>query len=324
LTGVLRSVRLVSTLFCRSELTAPWGLSVPERTEATFHAVRSGRCWLRVEGREEQLRLDAGDLAVLAPARPHVVTDQPNRCTSDIFDLLGRHRPNHDGGPIFHGGGGSATTLLCGGFRIEGSDGAPRPQLLKSFPQIMLMRSDGGSAASWLEAMLEILAPGSSAPRSGGEAVFARAADLLFVEAIRAHLATDGSAAPGWLRGLSDTRIATALAALCVQPSRHWTVISLAEVSGMSRSSFCERFRALVGEAPSQHLMRWRLHLAARALREGADGVGEIAARFGFANEAAFADAFRRGLGVSPSAYRRRALPAGEAQSTGLASGGPK
>jgi AraC-like DNA-binding protein len=60
-----------------------------------------------------------------------------------------------------------------------------------------------------------------------------------------------------------------------------------------------------MGESPMQYLTRWRLALAARALRSGSDAIARIAESSGYESEAAFTRAFKREFGVPPAAWRR-------------------
>jgi AraC-like DNA-binding protein len=53
------------------------------------------------------------------------------------------------------------------------------------------------------------------------------------------------------------------------------------------------------------YLTRWRLALAARTLRSGADSVARVAESSGYESEAAFNRAFKREFGVPPAAWRR-------------------
>ena len=71
----------------------------------------------------------------------------------------------------------------------------------------------------------------------------------------------------------------------------------------MSRSSFAMRFRTLVGLPPLDYLVRWRMQIAARALRVTDRTVAAIGS--------AFSNAFKRVLGQSPSRYRRAQAIAG-------------
>jgi AraC-like DNA-binding protein len=53
-----------------------------------------------------------------------------------------------------------------------------------------------------------------------------------------------------------------------------------------------------------QYLTRWRLTLAAQALRASSDGIARIAARTGYESEAAFTRAFKREFGMPPKLWR--------------------
>jgi AraC-like DNA-binding protein len=79
----------------------------------------------------------------------------------------------------------------------------------------------------------------------------------------------------------------------------------LAREVALSRSLLATRFASLVGESPMQYLMRWRLALAARALRSGGGTISRVAERSGYQTEAAFSRAFKREFGLPPSAWRK-------------------
>jgi AraC-like DNA-binding protein len=51
--------------------------------------------------------------------------------------------------------------------------------------------------------------------------------------------------------------------------------------------------------------MRWRLALAARALRGGREAIARVAERSGYESETAFSRAFKREFGMPPAAWRK-------------------
>ena len=109
----------------------------------------------------------------------------------------------------------------------------------------------------------------------------------------------------GWLAALRDVQIGRAVALLHEAPERAWTVDELAREVAMSRSVLATRFASLVGDSPMQYLMRWRLALAARALRSGSDAISRVAERSGYETEAAFSRAFKREFGLPPATWRK-------------------
>jgi AraC-like DNA-binding protein len=96
-----------------------------------------------------------------------------------------------------------------------------------------------------------------------------------------------------------------AIASIHNDPCYPWTLESLAERIGLSRSVFALRFREIVGATPMEYLTRWRMLLAADRLKSSSDGISAIANSLGYESESAFGKAFRRVMGCSPRQYAR-------------------
>ena len=110
--------------------------------------------------------------------------------------------------------------------------------------------------------------------------------------------------APPWCKALVDPEIGRALRLIHGDPSRSWTVHSLAAMVGLSRATFARRFVTLVREPPLTYLTRWRMTVAAGLLRDTDLRVAAVAGRVGYHNEFAFTSAFKRILGEAPTRYR--------------------
>ncbi len=80
----------------------------------------------------------------------------------------------------------------------------------------------------------------------------------------------------------------------------------LADVAGLSRFHFSRAFQAAMGEAPMAYLARRRLEFAKRLLRSEDLPLAEVARRSGLGSPSQFASSFRRGVGQTPSSYRRQ------------------
>ena len=84
----------------------------------------------------------------------------------------------------------------------------------------------------------------------------------------------------------------------------------LAAVASFSPFHWHRIYRAMTGETAAHTVRRLRLQRAAEELmRNGSEEIGTIAARAGYASGEAFARAFRRNFGVSPSKFRLRFPP---------------
>jgi transcriptional regulator GlxA family with amidase domain len=109
------------------------------------------------------------------------------------------------------------------------------------------------------------------------------------------------------VRGLSDARVAAAIRLMHGDPERAWTVAELAKESGLSRSSFFERFTRAVGQSPMEYLLAWRMALAKDLLRRSDAALDDVARRAGYASASTFSTAFSRHVGQSPGRYARTA-----------------
>jgi AraC-like DNA-binding protein len=106
--------------------------------------------------------------------------------------------------------------------------------------------------------------------------------------------------------GLFDAEIGPVIQAMLESPAKDWTVESLAEVGGMSRSAFARKFRELMEVAPIDFLVEMRMWQASRQLRQPSHDLRRIALEAGYQSPAAFSVAFKRWSGATPSDYRRR------------------
>jgi AraC-like DNA-binding protein len=302
----LHFLRMAGTFYCRSELTAPWGLALPAMAGcASFHVVTAGRCWLEVDGSEPRL-LEPGDLALVPHGQGHRLGDDPGSRPAPLDELHHEHVSDRYA-ILRHGGGGAATSLICGAVRF---DHPAAHHLVALLPSIIHVRASSGRQLDWLQGTLRFMADEARELRPGGEEVITRLADILVIQAIRSWIEQDPAAQTGWLGALQDRQIGRAIALIHRDPARDWSVASLAAEVAMSRSAFAARFTALVGEPVMQYLARWRMHVAVSWLERGGVPLAEIAGRLGYQSEAAFSRAFKRYIGVPPGAARRQAVRA--------------
>ncbi len=301
-TDVLSAAQVHSTVFCLSELGAPWGFRVVGRNVAKFHLVLDGACVLDVDG-EDPVDLSAGDLVLLPYGDEHAMRDRPGSPVTRLDEILSDH-PVDDNARLSYGGDGPTTRLLCGGFGLR--DTMPGP-VLSLLPKVLRFDAGKAGVAQWLEPIFAMLQAEATTSAPGAKAVFAKIADVFLTQILRTYLV--GAAETGLLalEPLTDASIAAALELMHAEPDRQWTVASLAGEVAMSRTLFTNRFRQLVGDPPMRHLTKVRLARAAGYLATTDLNVFRVARHCGYDSDASLAKAFTREFQLSPGEYRRRA-----------------
>ena len=296
---VLRVIRICSTVYCRSLLSAPWGFGVQAHGNPAFHVVTSGGGWLQVDGEPTQLALEAGDLIVLPGGPRHWMRDDPATPVTELEDILAAAPPG-ERRRLNHGGGGARTGLLCGGFALEGG----AHPILRALPAVLHIRGTAGRPVPWLAATLALLTAETASDAPGADEVVSRLADALLTQALRTALAGLGFSDGAGALALRDPQIAAAVELIHRQRERAWTVGDLAAEVTLSRSAFSARFRDLVGESPRRYVTRTRLAHAAALLHTTDAPLAAIATRAGYGSEFSFGKAFKRTFGIAPGTYR--------------------
>ncbi|WP_432562487.1 AraC family transcriptional regulator [Kineococcus sp. SYSU DK003] len=293
----LHVLRMTGTFYCRSELSQPWGFALPPMPGCLwFHVVTTGRAVLVTA--HETVELGPGDLVLVPRGEGHTLAGSPGAATPSILTL--EHATSQANyGVLRTGGGGEATTMVCGAVRFDSPAARTLIDLLPALVQVP------AAPASRLGDVLRLIALEVEEFRPGGEAVLTRLADVLVVQALRNWLETDPGARAGWLGALSDPLVGPALALVHRDPARNWTVASLASAVSSSRSAFAARFTAVVGEPVMQYVTRWRMHLALDRMRAEDVTVAGLARDLGYRSEAAFSRAFTRVVGQPPGTARR-------------------
>ena len=300
--GVLR---MSGAFYCRSELTAPWGMTLPAMPAYLwFHVVMRGHARVVGEAGEATV-LEVGDFALVPHGEGHMLDSEPGAATPLILDLH-REQVSDRYEVLRHGGEGEATMLLCGAVRFDHPAGH---ELVAAMPRTVHLESASSPRLDRMYGVIRLMAAEAEELQPGGEAVITRLADVLVIQAIRAWIERDPAAQTGWLGALQHPQVGQALALIHEDPAREWSVAALAHELAMSRSAFAAKFSQLVGEPVMAYVTRWRMYVANDLLQRDGTTVAELAAQLGYRSEAAFARAFKRVMGVPPGAVRRAAEP---------------
>jgi len=316
LSDVLRTVRLTGATYFDVVAKAPWVAEQPTREMVlpkilpgaehliSYHVITQGRCFAGIVG-EEPIAVEAGEVIVFTRGDPHVMSSSPGMradpVTPDALDAA-----NASQLPFFvnYGGDGPPSVKLVCGFLA--CDAQPFNPLLDNLPSIIKAGNPRGGESHWLGEFIRLAMSESASKRAGGESVLAKLSELMFIEVVRRHLEALPPGHAGWLAGLRDPFVGKALSLMHGGPARNWTIEELARDVGLSRSVLAERFADLVGMPPMLYLAKWRMQIASGLLSNGGANIATVAAEIGYGSEAAFSRAFKKMVGVPPSAWRRR------------------
>ncbi|WP_076866733.1 helix-turn-helix transcriptional regulator [Bradyrhizobium mercantei] len=129
--------------------------------------------------------------------------------------------------------------------------------------------------------------------------------DLLATRLLAAHT---GAPAPVRLAGggLAPKALRGAIERLRSDSEADVSLAALASEAGLSRFHFCRAFKESTGLSPHAWLRQHRLEQAMDMLRDTDASVVSVAAALGYGSQTAFAAAFRKLTGETPSDWRRR------------------
>lgn len=297
LDDVFAAMRLQSALYSRLIPRAPWGVSFVKSQSIRFGFMVAGSGWLVVEGVEEPVFLQQGEGFIVKPQILFSLRDaptSPTRWCEEVFADCG-------GKNARFGGKGEAAEILCGYLTFDASGADP---LLSLLPDVVTLPADA-TRSPLLEATLNLLALETLEQNLGSRIVISRLADVLFVQAIRAHCLRE-QPQQGWMAALADARLRGVIQKMHQNMAHGWTLPQLATQAGMSRSSFAAYFKSVTGGTPGEYLTQWRMYRTRCLLRHPQLTLTTIAERVGYDSAITLGRAFKRFQGMTPGEYRQQ------------------
>lgn len=296
LSQVLETIKFKGVVYNKREFSAPWGLEIAEDYASQFWRLLKGTCFLQVPG-EQILELKEGDLVFVPHGSSHWITDHPGskRVSSTLY------RQARDKGQEMFRGDGTVSILIGGHFEFDIKPGHP---FLRDLPKIIHITRFDSEVSAWLKHTTNLIAEELNQEKPGSQIILGRVAEVAFVYLIRAYLETAANP-KGFMIALADARISKALKLMQQYPQKEWTLKSLSQTAGMSRSLFCHEFKRMVGETPLSYLTHWRVIRAKELLITKKDKIRDIAIEVGYQSEAAFNRIFKKLEGETPAQFRR-------------------
>ena len=301
LSVLLENVHLFETKYYRLNGVGNWSYSITRQDTILFYLVMSGGFCIDVGNGPRETR--AGDMIMIPSSHQHV-SYALNHCGDEAqaLDELLINCKEHT--LDVKGDGDSEASLIL--IECKYDKAMIRP-LLSMLPAILPeINDDSDGRFEVIDVEIRLLTLEAERERMGKAAVINHWASIMMIECLRVYIESLPEATDNWLKAMKDPFLTKALIAMHESPDQSWTIHKLAEVAGMSRSSFAQRFKEVVGIPPLTYLLDYRLRLAARYLRLQQNSIGRISELVGYASDSTFSQAFKRVYGVSPKAYRQQ------------------
>lgn len=292
---ILKLVKAQSVLTGSFSAGGQWSILFTPTNKIKFFAIVKGGCLLQRNDGQAALRVETGDVLLLS-------RDPVTFCNDNDLEPV-------DATALYAGkcekvaqlGDGGDFSLLGGHVTLDSDNGGLLADVLPSLIHIRAS-SPESSVLQWLLGQL-IRERDNGQP--GNDLATAQISQLMFIQVLRLHLASSPNLDAGWLRAVSDKKLAPALKLMHSATDRSWQLEELAKASGMSRTAFAVYFKAVAGVAPLTYLTEWRMRLAEQALREEDSPINVLAGQFGYSSESSFSNAFKRVIGHSPRSCRK-------------------
>jgi Cupin len=175
----------------------------------SFHIVTEGSCWAEaVDHSAPPVPLQAGDIVVFPAGNANIIASSPGMRGRP--DPAQYYRPADRTLPFSlataREPGAAHTRFVCG---FLGCDTRPFNPRLDALPRIVRVPISTESRR-WLDSLVGIAVQASGGESAGREAMLAKLAELMFVEAIRSHLDRLPADARDWLAGVRDPQVGAA------------------------------------------------------------------------------------------------------------------
>lgn len=328
--ALVESWRFDPILHFQVRLGARFAVAIESRKRAPLYIFAGQPCQFQMHG-GATFQVEHGDVVFLPRGGAHRIFDTPHLAPLPFASIIA-HQSAREGqtyavdleaakgraGHVGHADLTSATAVSGSFFWSECLQAAP---LVARLPEMVHLRRQG-NALPWLAPMADLLHWLSSVPDGGRGVGMTEAVNALIRHIVLQHLRQDspapivarvrghaemGGVVPGGAR--HDARLLPALHAMHTRPEQPWTMEMLAGLCHMARTTFSTRFQAQMHQSPMRYLANWRVHLAARLLREQRLSLDQVAERVGYSTGAILARAYRRVLGVSPRSGGTSPMP---------------
>lgn len=301
LSELLRPLWLTDIFHSMWEAGGTWGVKGHNDNCAIVHYMLNNSCAITFGDDPKPVELHEGDLAIFPHGTARTFAAEHGVQATPLSALVPHCRPG-ESGVVRVGTPPYRTRMLCASLHYSAIG---EPGLYNALPRIIVLRRHMLEDEPLLLRTLDSLPSEIGRTAPGSRLVTLRAFETVFVLSLRIAMEQLAEESPA-LSALHHPGISKALMAIHGSYAEPWTVESLSREAGMSRSTFSQMFRELVGEPPMRHLTVRRLQEARRLLADTSVPQHDIAQRIGYRSQVGFHLAFRKEFDMTPGDFRSR------------------
>ena len=290
---VLETLRTRGSIFFRSDMAAPWGMSLDKADMPRFHIAMSGSCYVGSDN-VAPVNVQHREIVMLPSGRSHWIADQPGR---KLIPSQQAGEACELGNPLFQQGE-ITQSLMCGLVHFDQASSHP---ILDSLPQLLHFPKLTTEDPIWMTVML--IESEMQRTRNKGGTIVDRLTEVLFLQLINRYVHKNQQMT-GFLAALRDKRIHKALTLIHQEPEFNWTIALLGDRIGMSRATLVRHFQSSIGLAPMAYILNWRMMKAYNLIKYSNANLEQVAAQVGFASARTLNKAFQRQYASTPSELR--------------------
>lgn len=287
---LFRSLNIQCEVFHNGQYCGQWAVDTSGTNYFSFHVVTYGKCYLHYAQTPEPIALEAGDWVLFPNDAKHAVSHSPAPPQQTNFA---------QSEPISDNLNPEGTGIICGYFSHQ-------HPLMKSIvshlPDCIVIKSSDQKNAS-VSQLMQVLLRESLTPEQhlgGNKALLEKLSEAIFAILLRDNFSAHQSVLAGYIHPV----LAPVIRELHAHPEKKWSVQSMADVCFMSRAKFAALFKDITCLSPMDYLTQWRFVSAYADLRDSDISMLEVALKYGYDNEASFAKAFKRKVGMTPGSVR--------------------
>ncbi|KJZ11990.1 hypothetical protein TW85_16605 [Marinomonas sp. S3726] len=295
LSSPLSQLKMSSVFYTHSTMKQPWGVKMPAIPSSTmFHLVLEGTAVVVISGKN--IVLNPGDFILLPRGRGHDIIDK-NLSPAEELTEQSLSKVTEFYERLTTGGDGDITTTLCGTVLFENEI---TKSIINSMPDHILIPSSEKSHSTIKSTVNSIKKETRNSDFCAG-LIVSKLADILILQCIRTWISQFSDINKNWIVAYTDKNLSAVMYHIHNDTASKIDLEKLSQMAKMSRTSFINHFKNIVGQTPKKYINNWRLAIAKDRLKNTNENVLNIAFETGYQSESSFSRAYKTKYGESPS-----------------------